>query len=296
MGYDVITVVGSLNIDFITMADRYPRLGETVIGQNFSQAYGGKGANQAVAAAKLGSPVNLVGAVGQDAFGDGYLAYLKEQSVTTTNVERVTHHTGTASITIAQEDNAIVVTPGANYSLSPEDITKHQAIIKKSKLILVQLEVKNETIERTLEIAHQAGIPVILNPAPYRRFPDTWWSMVTYFTPNEHELELMLKETTLDAEKKNKLITTRGEKGVTFYEQGKEVAIAPPKVKVADTTGAGDTFNGALAHFLAQDAPLKEAIKMAVYAASMATTKLGAQSAMPSFDRLERFVNQHDAN
>lgn len=292
----VITVVGSLNIDFITMADRYPKLGETIIGESFSQAYGGKGANQAVAAAKLSSKVNLIGAVGQDTFGDEYLAYLEKQAVSTNNVERVTHHTGTASITIAEEDNAIIVTPGANYSLTPADIDRHQDIIKQSALVLIQLEVKNDTVERALEIAYEAGVPVILNPAPYRTIPNHWWPMVTYFTPNEHELALMLKETTLDDEKRQKIITTRGDKGVTFYDEGEEVAILPPKIHVVDTTGAGDTFNGALAHFLAQDVPLKDALKMAVYAASMATTKLGAQSAMPHLTELQAMVDESYVN
>lgn len=289
----VITVVGSLNIDFITMADRYPKLGETIIGENFCQAYGGKGANQAVAAAKLSSQVNMIGAVGRDTFGDEYLDYLGNQNVSTDHVERVTHHTGTASITIAEEDNAIIVTPGANYSLRPEDVDRHKDIIKQSDVVLIQLEVKNDTVERTLEIASEANVPVILNPAPYRTIPNHWWPMVTYFTPNEHELALMLKETTLDDEKKQKIITTRGDKGVTYYEGDKEVAILPPKVQVEDTTGAGDTFNGALAHFLAQNAPLKEALTMAVHAASMATTKLGAQNAMPTLSELESLVKQH---
>jgi ribokinase len=287
----MITVIGSLNIDLTTTVNRYPRLGETLLGKKFQRNFGGKGANQAIAVARLGGAVRMIGCVGDDLFGEEYISHLNKEGIIADFVEPVTHSsTGTASIFITEGDNLIVVVPGANFELTPEKIEKYREIISQSNVLLIQLEIPMDTIEKVLEIAHEFGVRVILNPAPFRSIPSHWWDIITYLTPNEHEAECLKQEESFKEEYREKLIITRGNQGLTFYQHGREIEISAPKVEVADTTGAGDTFNGALTHFLNEGYSLKEACDFAVYAASLSVTKLGAQGGMPSLQELKDFI------
>ncbi|MEH7385794.1 ribokinase [Bacillus sp. JJ1521] len=287
----MITVIGSLNVDLMTTVNRYPRLGETLLGKTFQRNFGGKGANQAVAAARLGGAVRMIGCVGQDLFGEEYISHLNKEGILIDNVEPVTHaSTGTASIFITEGDNLIVVVPGANFELTPEKIEKYKEIISQSNILLIQLEIPMETIEKVLEIAQEFGIRVILNPAPFRSIPSHWWDTITYLTPNEHEAECLMQEDSFKEEYREKLIITRGNKGLSFFNHGTEIEISAPKVEVVDTTGAGDTFNGALTHFLNEGYSLKEACQYAVHAASLSVTKAGAQGGMPSLQELQDFI------
>ncbi|MET3696963.1 ribokinase [Bacillus oleivorans] len=290
----MITVIGSLNIDLVTSVDRYPKLGETLLGSNFQTKYGGKGANQAVAAARLGGTVRMVGCVGSDSYGDDYRSYLQNEGVLVDNVEPVTHtSTGTASITIAEGDNSIIVVPGANFALTPEVIEAKKDAIANSKVILLQLEIPMETVEKVLEIASEHKVITILNPAPFQPIPAHWWNMITYITPNEHEAAMLMESPDFKEEYKEKIIMTNGSKGVVFYQDSKEQLIPAPKVEVVDTTGAGDTFNGAFAYFLHEGKGLDEACRYAVRAASLSVTKFGAQGGMPTLEELKSFMDQN---
>jgi len=288
----MITVVGSLNIDLISTVDRFPKPGETLIGSEFRTSFGGKGANQAVAAARLGGTVQMIGCVGDDPFGHEYLTYLKKEGILVDRVKPVTHvSTGTAHIVLAQGENSIIVVPGANFQLAPEDIDRMKDALEKSDIILMQLETRLDTVERVLFWAERFGIRTILNPAPFQPIPDGWWEMITYLTPNEHEAEALMKSATFKEEFLEKLIITLGKKGAVYHEKGRKIEIPAPQVDAADTTGAGDTFNGALAHFLSEGLSLGEACRYAVHAASLSVTKPGAQGGMPTRAQLESFMN-----
>ena len=287
----MITVIGSLNIDLTTVVDHYPRLGETYIGNKFNKHYGGKGANQAVAIARLGGSVRMIGCVGDDSFGKEYTSYLKNENIIIDNVVPVTHSsTGTASIIIADNDNLIIVVPGANYELTPEKIEQLREVISQSSIILMQLEIPLETIEAVLQIAKEYDVKVVLNPAPFQPIPAHWWDMITHMTPNEHEAESLMQDPSFKQEYKDKLIITQGGNGITFYENGIAKTIPAPKVDVVDTTGAGDTFNGAFTYFLDEGYSLEQACQFAVRAASLSVTKMGAQSGIPTMEELTQFI------
>ncbi|HWO78516.1 MAG TPA: ribokinase [Bacillus sp. (in: firmicutes)] len=289
----MITVIGSLNIDLVTSVERYPKLGETLLGNDFQTKYGGKGANQAVAAARLGGAVQMVGCVGSDSYGDNYRSYLKGEGILIDNVEPVTHtSTGTASITIAEGDNSIIVVPGANFALTPDVIESKKEVIANSQVILLQLEIPMETVEKVLEIAKENDVVTILNPAPFQTIPAHWWDMITYITPNEHEAAMLMESADFKQGYKEKIIMTNGSKGVVFYQDGMEQMVPAPKVEVVDTTGAGDTFNGALAYFLHEGKVLNEACRFAVGAASLSVTKFGAQGGMPTLEELKSFMGE----
>lgn len=287
----MITVIGSLNMDFTSIVDRYPGLGETVIGKAFHHQFGGKGANQAVAAARLGGSVQMIGRVGDDSFGKEYLSHLKDESIFFEHVEPVTHiSTGVSSVIITGDDNLIIVVPGANYELTPEDIEACREQIENSDVVVLQLEIPMASVGKALEIASSKGITTILNPAPYQDFPSEWWPMITYLTPNEHEAEMLMKSPDFREEYKDKLIITNGKDGIIYYKDGKNNFIKAPEVQAVDTTGAGDTFNGALSYFLDKGYEFHDACYHATYAASLSVTKFGAQGGMPSLEKLKLFM------
>lgn len=287
----MITVIGSLNMDFTSIVDRYPRVGETVIGKEFHHHFGGKGANQAVAAARLGGSVHMVGRVGGDSFGKQYLSRLEEESIFFGNVEPVPHaSTGVSSVIVTEDDNLIIVVPGANYELTPKDIEACREQIENSDVVVLQLEIPMDSVAKVLEIASQNNVTTILNPAPYQEIPSEWWPMITYLTPNEHEAELLMKSPGFREEYKEKLIITNGKDGIIYYRNGENIFIKAPEVQAVDTTGAGDTFNGALSYFLDKGYELHDACYHATYAASLSVTKFGAQGGMPSLEELKQFM------
>ncbi len=290
--HDMITVLGSINMDLVTVTRKDPSIGETVLGDQFSTIPGGKGANQAVAAAKLGADVQMIGRIGDDLFGQEYLNHFMKLGISTENVEPVTDEkTGIASITVYEGDNKIIVVPGANNFLTPEVVDDHKEDIIKSDWLLLQLEIPLESVEKSLEIAYKNGVKVILNPAPFHKIPKDWIKMATYLTPNQYEaaqlLDLYKKDEKLLNNLKEKLVITKGSAGVVIFEGNKEQSIPALKVEAVDTTGAGDTFNGALAVGLSEGKSLREACQFAARAAAISVTKLGAQLGMPNRTELD---------
>ncbi|WP_130620806.1 ribokinase [Dyella amyloliquefaciens] len=290
-----VVVVGSINMDLVTLAPRFPAPGETILGERFLTVHGGKGANQAVAAARLGAEVTLVGAVGDDAFGEQLREGLARENVQLEHVARIADSSsGTASITVAEGDNNIVVVPGANAHVTPAQIEGARLAFDHADVILVQMEIPPESVEATLRLGQRVGKPVILNPAPARKLPVEWLKLARYLTPNQHELAILLGADadenfhSLMRRSPAPVVLTRGGDGAWFREEGEPVHQAGFKVDVADTTGAGDTFNAAFAVFLHEGLPT--AARKACAAAALSVTRLGAQGGMPTRGELDAFL------
>lgn len=286
-----ITVIGSLATDFVVSVDKRPVVGETIIGNDFKTTFGGKGANQAVAAARLGSQVTMIGKVGADTFGTEIIANLKENQIVVNSVEPVTHlPSGSAHITLADGDNSIVVIPGANNAVDIQQLTKNQERIKTSDLVLLQQEIPSETVEAIVDFCYQHQIPTVLNPAPARSISQNVIDKVTYLTPNEHEFEELFPQLTVSeglAKYPNKLIITVGSKGVLFNNGQEEILVPSYQVTPVDTTGAGDTFNGAFSVALTNQLSVAESIRFGNLAASLSIQKFGAQGGMPKLEELK---------
>ncbi|GLB60124.1 ribokinase [Cytobacillus sp. NCCP-133] len=287
----IITVLGSLNMDLVTVTERVPTQGETLTGQSFSTFPGGKGANQAVAAARLGADVFMVGKVGNDTFGKQLKELLRKEGIQEGKVE-ITEgkETGIASITISGNDNRIIVVPGANHEVTPEWVMRHEAQIKESDLLLLQLEIPIESVMKAAEIAHQHKIPIVLNPAPYQKLSLRLIEMVSFLTPNEGEFKQLLSESGTEEEQEllaAKSIITKGEEGVEYLEDRQKITIPAFPVQAVDTTGAGDTFNGAFAVSYAKTKHVKESLTYANLAAGLSVTKMGAQTGMPNAGEMD---------
>ena len=286
-----ITVVGSISTDFVIETDQRPQVGETVEGKNFTTAFGGKGANQAVAAARLGADVAMVGTVGNDTFAEKLKQNLKENNIFLSNVERVTHlPSGSAVITIQDGDNAIIYIPGANNALTPGRINKAREDLETSDLVVVQNEVPVEAIEELIRICSEIDVPVLYNPAPARKVSAEAIEKVRFITPNETEFNVLFpgeKMADVLARYPDKLLVTAGSKGV-YYHDGKEVKLVPAnKVTPVDTTGAGDTFNGAFAVAWSNGLTIAESIRFGNLAASLAIGKMGAQTGVPTLEEMK---------
>lgn len=278
-----IYVIGSMSVDLVTQASRLPRKGETILGESFFMTNGGKGANQAVSAARLGARVHMVGCVGDDSFAEMILSNLKDNNVNVSNVESVTHcASGTAHITLAENDNSIIVVPSANGKVTNTLVDKVIDEMTNDSIILLQNEIPKPVIEHIIEKAYEKGITTVYNPAPFIEIDKALLSKVSYFTPNETEVKDMFGEgfETLIADYPKQMIVTLGDKGATYYDD-ELINIPGIKAEVVDTTGAGDTFNGALAVALSEDMSLSEALQFANRAASISVTGLGAQGGMP---------------
>ncbi|WZL80204.1 ribokinase [Vallitaleaceae bacterium 9-2] len=287
-----IVVVGSINTDLVFVSQKRPKAGETILGDEFLTIPGGKGANQAVASAKLGKDVSIIGCVGNDIYGEKMLKNFIANGVDTSMIEVLDISTGVAGIMVDNEDNSIVVIPGANKLLSKAMIDKHMDVLKGAKVVILQLEIPMDVIEYVIDICHQNHIISILNPAPARKVPEQLIEKVSYLTPNEHEaVEIFGKQAIDDLLKQypNKLIITQGDQGVVFFDGQYKRHIASLSVDVVDTTGAGDTFNGALATCLVSGQPLLEAIEYANKVAAISITKYGAQGGMPTREDVERW-------
>jgi ribokinase len=296
-----IAVVGSVNVDLVVETERYPQLGETILGSRFSELPGGKGANQAVAASRLGADVTFIGCIGDDSYGEFLTKNFSNESVNTQSLLKVEgEHSGIAHITVAQNDNLIIVIPGANYALTPEKIRQHEETIKHSDIVLVQLEVPIETVAETVSIANKYNIPVVLNPAPATKLPLHILQGVDYLTPNETELTL-LTDIEIDSEESIKsafdilfkggvknIVLTRGAKGAVFAENHNKQLIFKESYSITpvDTTGAGDAFNASLAFSLANGCLLDTAVEFSNKVAALSTTKFGAQSGLPTAEEV----------
>ncbi|MBG9657902.1 ribokinase [Cytobacillus firmus] len=294
-----ITVVGSANMDLVTESSRFPEVGETIIGKAFKQFPGGKGANQAVAAARLGGEVSFIGCIGHDVFGKELIRRLDQEKVNLEGLEILSDEpTGIAQITVSNKENSIIVVPGANYKISKDWIENKRSLIVNADILLVQLEISLEIVEQVLEIAGENQIPVILNPAPAQTLPRNLLNKITYLTPNESELTLLTEGKGSDLAGKmdamlkmdiDNVITTRGANGVAYKSSHDEQVFYKDslKVKAVDSTGAGDSFNGALAVALGSRKSLEESIEFSIKVAALSVTKLGAQSGMPYKDELD---------
>lgn len=296
-----ILVVGSSNIDMVIKTPKIPTPGETVLGGDFVMNPGGKGANQAVAAHRLGSAVTFVGKVGTDTFGQQAIHSLKNEGI---NVEFITSDpklpSGIAMIAVDEHgENSIVVAPGANHSLSPADCEPALKNLRSSSIVLLQHEIPIETVLHVAKTATRQGAKVILNPAPAQPLPDELFQHIYLISPNEHEAELLTGVQVFDVESAWKAAETLKEKGIqiviiTMGAAGALVLsdeftgmVASPKVITTDTTAAGDTFNGAIAVALSEGKPIQEATNFACQAAAIAVTRLGAQSSIPYRKELE---------
>jgi len=297
-----ILVIGSMNMDLVVETERYPEEGETLIGGKFEQIPGGKGANQALAAAKLGDQVEFIGACGDDSFAPKLKSSLKAGGAEIDNIFEIKGvSTGVAVITVDKKgNNRIIVSPGANYKLDPDKIKKIKDTIAEAEIILLQLEIPVNTIEKIVEIASSNKTQIILDPAPAQKLSADILAKVDYLLPNEGELDLLLAEAKSKsrAEKIGELlkmgvkniIVTEGEKGINYYSQNKELHLDTLKVKAVDTTAAGDVFAGAFAASLIAENNLKKALKFAVQAAAYSVTKRGAQSSIPDKEELNEFL------
>ncbi|MTT32805.1 ribokinase [Terrilactibacillus sp. BCM23-1] len=292
-----ISVVGSASMDLVVTSPKRPKAGETVIGHSFSTVPGGKGANQAVAAARLGAEVSFVSCIGDDDYGQRIRENFWENGVSTTYVETaVNAHSGTAHIILAEEDNSIIVVKGANDLVSPKLIKKAEDVLKQADLVLIQQEIPEETVEYVVEFCFNNHIDVLLNPAPARKLNSNIISKVTYLTPNESEFELLFggqRKSEVLKQYANRLIVTEGKNGVRFHNSLEEVVIPSYQVEMIDTTGAGDTFNAAFAVAKAEGKSLVDSLQFANCAASLSITKFGAQGGMPNRDDVDRILKSN---
>ena len=298
-----IAVVGSSNMDLVIKTERIPNPGETILGGEFVMIAGGKGANQAVAAARLGAQVNFIARVGSDAFGMKMLENFAQDGINADYVIKdQSKASGVATITVDNNgENSIVVAPGANAALTPADIEAGEKAISEADSLLLQLEVPLETVIRAAEIAREHDTRVILDPAPAQKLPEKLLKLVDILTPNESEAEILTgisgdNEESARKQAENLLasgvscvLVTRGASGSLLYD-GKEFKSFPAvRVDSVDTTAAGDCFNGSLAASLAEGSTLDQAIAFASRAAACSTTRLGAQDSLPNKFELDHF-------
>lgn len=294
MNTNRIIVIGSSNTDMVVKSPVLPKPGETILGGTFLMNAGGKGANQAVAAARLGGDVTLVAKVGNDIFGKQSIEGFKHENINTEFVffgEETP--SGIALIMVNEEgENCIVVAPGANANLLPADI--EQVInLSEAEIILMQLEIPIETIEAVVKKAKQNKQKVIINPAPAQKLPDELLNGLFLITPNETEAGLLTGITVVDeatalqaadvflTKGVQNVIITLGKQGAYFHNKDMKFKIAAPTVKAMDTTAAGDTFSGAIAVAVTEKMEWKQAIQFAVKAASVSVTRMGAQASVP---------------
>jgi ribokinase len=287
-----ISVIGSSSMDLVVSSKKRPLAGETVLGESFKTVPGGKGANQAVAAARLGAEVSMIGCVGDDHYGKEIMKNFQQNGVNIDNMEPVTGmESGTAHIILAEGDNSIIVVKGANDCVTPSFVKKAENIIAQSDIVLIQQEIPEETVEIVGQICKKYKIPLLLNPAPAREISKEVIEAASFITPNEHEASVLFKELTQqEALKKfpNKLFITEGKAGVRYFDEKQERLILSYPVQVVDTTGAGDTFNAAFAVALAEGMNLEQGLRFANRAASLSVTKFGAQGGMPTRAEVER--------
>jgi len=299
-----VTVVGSFNQDLVVVTPRMPVKGETILGGRYQTGPGGKGANQAVAAARLGADVAMVVKLGTDDIGDGAQANLVAEGVRPDYLLRTGEtHTGVAFIIVdAEGENMIVVAPGSNTLLAPDDVDACRAAITEADVLLVELESPLETVQRALEVAREAGVRTILNPAPGQPLANEMLELVDVLTPNETETELIAGMPVTDvpgaeaagrhllAQGVGTVIVTLGAKGALIVAPDGVQHVPGHVVDVVDTTGAGDAFNGAIAVALAEGKEVAEAVALANAAAALQVTKFGTAPAMPYRDEVERLL------
>lgn len=305
-----IVVVGSINLDLVADTDRIPRVGETVFGRSFNTFFGGKGANQAVAVAKLSYPAAMVGNVGDDAFGVQLRKGLADAGVDTTYVASIAGSSGVALITTGQHgDNSIVVVPGANAHLTPALLEKAAPLIERAGFLLVQLEIPLETVEYLAQLSARYEIPLMLDPAPARELPGALFRRVSWLTPNETETHELLKANLKDGDESpdtaaekllalgvGNVVLKLGARGCLIAEKSKSKQQVPAfPLQAVDTTAAGDAFNAGFAVGLLRGFPAYRSAVFASAVAGLSVTRPGAQASMPSASEVDRFFREYEA-
>jgi len=301
-----IVVVGSINTDLVSIARKIPAAGETVLGTDFQIHPGGKGANQAVAVARLGYPVRLIGRLGSDAFGAQLRGHLEGAGVDTVGVATSEGTSGVAIIVVSEQgENSIVVTPGANAKVTPQDLESNIGIIRQAGIVLTQLETPIETLEYLAELCAREGVPLILDPAPAMELRAGIFKRIEWFTPNETEAAFFIEEEAPDAKKLDPAtaasrLLSRGSRGVVLKMGARGVYLASRDgvgelvpafaVKAIDTTAAGDAFNGGFATGLMLGKTPLQSAQFASAVAGISVTRIGAQPSMPTRSEVEEFI------
>jgi ribokinase len=294
-----LLVVGSLNMDLVVNVSRHPRIGETILGGRFATFPGGKGANQAVAAARMGAHVSLIGCLGSDGFGAELRQVAAGEGIDIRHISTVANEaTGIALITVDQEGrNTIVVASGANLALSPGHLHAAEDAFSNADLLIAQLESPLETVREAIGLAAEKRIPVVLNPAPAQRLDEQLLSQVDYLIPNEGEALQIAGTESLDAAIERllamgvrNLIITLGEQGVLVVSTGAQVRVPAYRVKAIDTVAAGDAFVGAFSTAMAQGLGLEAAARLGNAAAAISVTRPGAQPSLPTRAEVEEFL------
>jgi ribokinase len=310
-----IVVVGSINMDLVSAAPRIPTAGETLLGSSFQMHPGGKGANQAVAIARLGYPVEMIGMVGSDLFGEQLRLHLHSVGVRLAGVKTVEGPTGIAAITVASSgENCIVVAPGANAAVSPDYVEQHRSLIRNAGMVLTQLEIPVESVERLAEICAEADVPLMLDPAPAQALSAKLLQRIRWFTPNETEADfyanyaseqpaaelqgsdgsgaaaLQQMARAVLAQGPPGVILKLGSRGAYLVSEGVSQQVKTLPVEVVDTTAAGDALNGAFAVAMMLGKTPLESVQFAVAAASISVTRWGAQPSMPTMDEVSQML------
>ena len=311
MGSEKIMVIGSINTDMTVVTRRHPAPGETVLGGHFRMGAGGKGANQAVAAKRLGGDVSFICKVGSDLFGDNSVEHYRQEGLDVSDVIRSSEASGIALITVDESgENSIVVASGANADMTVADIEAVGDKIREASILLLQLEIPLPAVIRAAEIAHDSGVYVVLNPAPACDLPAGLYDCTSLIIPNYSEMKLLTgiepsDETSaaqacniLHSKGVGDIILTAGAHGCIVSQEGKGLVRMPAmQVKAVDTTGAGDTFCGALCVALAERRTLVEAAGFATCASALSVQKYGAQASVPYRSEVERiYAAMHDGS
>lgn len=299
-----IIVVGSINLDLVVGTDRIPKVGETVAGKTFNTFFGGKGANQAVAAAKLGYPVAMIGSVGSDSFGEQLRKGLNDAGVDTSGVNVVDGPSGVALITTdAHGANSIVVVPGVNEFVEPALLHEMTPSFEGAGMILTQLEIPLDTVEYLAEFAERNNIPIMLDPAPVRDLPSSLLRRLSWITPNETEIQKILKreivsdadydeaaESLLSCGARNVLLKMGSRGALVAQQDGSKEIVPAYSVNAVDTTAAGDAFNAGFAVGLMMGMEVVESARFASAVAAISVTRPGAQPSMPDLQEVEQFI------
>lgn len=303
-----LCVLGSINADHIISVPRFAKAGETLTGYGYQIAYGGKGANQAVAAARLGAKVDFIGCIGDDEIGRAMKMAFAKDGINTTPIQEITGETtGVAMIQVTEQgENSIVISAGANGRLDDSVVERFQNVISEADYLLTQLETPLQAVDLAIKTAKSHGTKVILNPAPARALPDELLQNIDVITPNETETEILTGIKVIDEQTACQaanvfhqkgiatVLITLGEKGVFVSEQGNGQIVAGFRVQAIDTTAAGDTFNGAFVTALLENKATAEAITFAHAAAALSVTRKGAQTSIPYREEVGQFLVEGD--
>ena len=304
-----IVVVGSINTDLVVRVERIPVAGETIPGADFETHPGGKGANQAAAVARLGYPVHMIGRVGSDAYGAQLRGHLHSAGVDIASIAVSEGSSGVAIIAVTQTgENSIIVTPGANALLSPEDLDANIELLRSASIVLTQLEIPLATVRHLAQICDRESVPLVLDPAPVCPLPVELLRATTWITPNQVEAQQIINSNVLAASEKElwqvaesimklgprNVLLKMGERGAYLAaDDGLRTRIPAYPVTAADTTAAGDAFNGAFAVALARGVCAQQAAEFATAAAAISVTRRGALPSMPTQAEIENFVAEH---